>query len=409
MEETLWDLAEGLFEQLTTPAYGPEVFDNVRALGTRKWPEGANAKKEWRKHYQPDLTTSPPKLVGWERAAANRDLIVFHQTGGEFGIVSYQQTAALAHVERLLREGREAELVPLAYGTEWRGGEGAPKDLLAERLAMATRFWNIEYHYVITRGGLTLHNAPLSVRTAHGSDGNDGFGISFEGKWPAYDEGGSVANAGALQAQLHLALNHLQAWMRAQGVPNRQFSASAHRCFEEPRYRAGDPGVWLWREVIRPVIEARTDLLIRPAQRLGSGRPLPQSWEPSSPFDNLGALPPLTVTAALARDGEGLRIDLTPNHPLGEDLPSALTRALPQITVKVKNKTHKPAPTDWSYDSARHVLSLHIPAPVPPGRWTVTLKNKLKSAPLVFSGELSNDAHQLPKTLIFTLDPEALD
>ena len=404
----LWDFVAKLASGPAVPKIGREVFDNVSALGQRAWPggvpQGIDVPYDWRNHVNADHTLARTMPRVWRRAVANSDLLVFHQTGCEYGIEQWRYKGWLKHVEALLAEGREAELIPLAYDTEWTGGEGAPKERLAERLTFAARFWAIEYHYVITRDGLTLRNAPLDVCTAHGSKGNtQGFGISFEGKWPGFIEGGSEAHAPSLRAQLHLVLDDLQAWMASQGVTDHRFCASAHRCFEVPAERAGDPGVWLWREVIRPVVEEREDLFINPARRHAIGRPLPQSWEPTSPFNDDGALPPLTATAALSRVGDGLRVDLSFSQPLSEDL----VPTLKAIKVKVKGKTHKTAPTDWTLSADHQVLSLTIPAPVPPGQWTVTVAQGLKSAPLVFGDAVTKDVYKLGEALIFTWDPDA--
>jgi len=203
--------------------------------------------------------------------ASSRRLLVMHQTGVEFGVASPLLASWRARLPTIAARDA-AELAGVLVSGHGPLDVLEHPELYARRLALASRFWSLPYHYVITRCGLVLWNAPLEWRTHHGNLGNHGLGVAIEGKWPARGQGGSALDIEAARRKLAAVIEHA----RSLGSPIDE--VSAHRCFAPPSAREGDPGVLLWREVIRPVADA-SGLRIDYSLSRGQGRPIPVDWD----------------------------------------------------------------------------------------------------------------------------------
>lgn len=211
------------------------------------------------------------------RHVASRGLLVVHQTGVEFGVAPSLLRIWRARLANVAASGDDSLRGILADGHDWTAVLERP-DMYARRLALASRFWTLPYHYVITRCGMVLHNAPLTWRTHHAHLGNDGLGVAFEGRWPGRGSGGTPFSPSRFIAQLHAVIAHA----RKAGAPLAEISA--HRCFAAPSARGADPGEALWRDVVRPAAK-QARLEIDYDLRRGSGRPIPLDWDDDATHD----------------------------------------------------------------------------------------------------------------------------
>lgn len=160
-------------------------------------------------------------------------------------------------------------------------GEILPLELAARRLATWERFKNVPYHGLGIRNGDCIANHPLSRHSWHGNAGNRGTGWALD---CAPDEKleAWMIETGRVSFEIHCA--RMYAWssrVRTTGLrilAHRQHSAS----------RRQDPGAYVWREVIKPVVSALDYVDIDYWTKTSSGLQIPRSWDDAALYDDKG-------------------------------------------------------------------------------------------------------------------------
>lgn len=169
-----------------------------------------------------------------------------------------------------------------------------PADLLAQltdpadlggssfALALLERYSEAPYHRIGSRRLGSIRNHPMGLRTSHGGPGgNEGGGWALdcdntEKLKPALVEIGRASLDDAVDEMLGL------------GAP--RVVLVGHRAWEDDRRE--DPGAIVWREVVRPVVDARAaagfPVVIGFRTKAGSGLPVPRSWDDRALFDERG-------------------------------------------------------------------------------------------------------------------------
>lgn len=231
-----------------------------------------------------DLTSMPykqSKVYPQRRDPATLDLCVVHVsdvTGGA-GVSKRR----VQHWESVLRRRGTAAFLGadiLGYLQDHHGVlyDDEPEYLAAaRRIALWERMRNWPYHRIGAANGDNLRNHPLSFRTKHGNAGNDGAGWALD-----------IGHDEDLQ-QWHIetgraSLTSLLCDMHEAG--SKHVRVAPHRCFSAGR--RNDPGRRVWLGVVKPVVEVLPWVSIDYELSVGSGRPVPRSWDPEALFDDRG-------------------------------------------------------------------------------------------------------------------------
>lgn len=151
-------------------------------------------------------------------------------------------------------------------------------DLLARRLGTWERYRSTPYHQIGSQAGDSIANRALSQRSYHAGLGNDGVGL-------AIDAGPQEPLSSDLIETGRLSLHNLANRLLDAGAPG-PFKVQPHRCFDSNRVR--DTDLYVWREIVLPVVAKRSDLYIDYELQLGTGRPVPREWDPSAMYDLRG-------------------------------------------------------------------------------------------------------------------------
>lgn len=149
-------------------------------------------------------------------------------------------------------------------------------------LALLERYSRCAYHRIISRRVGIVANHPLSLRTSHGNGGNAGPGFAID---CGHGESLSEALIAAARDGLEdLILDTYQATDETVVVaPHRAFSGA----------RRVDTAAIVWAAVVRPVVDRiREDYedvcRIDYELAVGSGRPVPLSWDDRALFNDKG-------------------------------------------------------------------------------------------------------------------------
>lgn len=152
-------------------------------------------------------------------------------------------------------------------------------DALAHRLALWERYRSTPYHMIAAPNGDAVANRDLCQRTYHGNAGNYGVGFAVD-----CGPGEALSEMFVSTAQHALRKLVLRMSIRAGNMPevrivsHRQYSAS----------RRQDPGAEVWRQVVLPVASEDRRIVLVHGEHTGGGLPIPNTWDPGSPYDERG-------------------------------------------------------------------------------------------------------------------------
>ncbi len=162
-------------------------------------------------------------------------------------------------------------------------------ELVARRMALHARFWEVPYHYVALLNGDVLFNNDITRYTYHGNGGNALLiGVCLEGNYPGleknrkpkhhqYDEFTIETGRAALRLSVSKS--------RGEGAPCEELYA--HRQYSDGRL--GDPGEGWWKEIGLPVAK-ELNLQIRYNFKHGSGNMIPREWDENGLVDYYGRM-----------------------------------------------------------------------------------------------------------------------
>lgn len=219
----------------------------------------------------------------WSKRKAHRrlrlpgsvDRIVIHVTGVRSGFGVNKR--ARKRWERTVEHGLvDADLVKQLVDAEAnRFGDGK----LAQRLALWERYRDTPYHEIASRNGDVLRNRSLAQRSYHAGKGNDAAGLAID---CAHDEelDGWLIDTG------RAALVDLNRRLRRHGDDDREILVGPHRGTSNQRRL--DPNEWVWREIVIPTVAALDDVSIDYEWKLGTGRQVPDVWDPDALYNMKG-------------------------------------------------------------------------------------------------------------------------
>jgi hypothetical protein len=192
------------------------------------------------------------------------------------GMIFVETYRNVTSVPRAFEKGRKRPRSLLAvdtvviHQTAVGGGFSVSKRMLEhhgdEFRARQIRYRDTPYHGLFSpRDRASIIQWPAWMHTFHGHASNTtSIGWAYDGKVP----GDELDLLGA-----RAALRHFVIAMREIGAPLRYVEAHRQHAAE----RARDPGVEIWTQVVRPVLE-KVGLEERSARTTGSGLTLPADW-----------------------------------------------------------------------------------------------------------------------------------
>jgi hypothetical protein len=210
------------------------------------------------------------------RDMSRLDLIVVHITGvnGGFGVSPRAQL-------RWLKRIAEGD-IPADIRSQLADAGMTSIQAMARRLALWERYKSCPYHVIAAANGDVIRNHPLERRSWHANGANTGVGWALDvgpkdrlERW--HIETGRAALDGLISEVL---MQSSHAWEHGvRLVPHRVSSKD----------RRADTGADVWREIVLPMVRhwaphARVDYDLR----IGSGLPVPITWDPDARYDAKG-------------------------------------------------------------------------------------------------------------------------
>jgi hypothetical protein len=232
------------------------------------------------------IPTTKLKASTRPRRAQDVPYIVCHVTAvtGGFGLAS----SALRRWRQALEDPTMSRIPPsiveqlVAVGDidqERSAYRALDPDRLARRLGIWQRYRGVPYHQIASQTGDVLANRRLTQRSYHAGAGNDGAGL-------AIDCGPGERLSDDLIVTGRHALLMLARRMKAEGA-RAPFAVVPHRVFSSSRRRDTDKAVWT--QIVKPVLLENPALMHADYERtVGSGRPIPRSWDEDALFDESG-------------------------------------------------------------------------------------------------------------------------
>lgn len=236
-----------------------------------------------------DLTPFPivkPKTYGLIRDIDNCNMVVDHISAVDGGFGTTERVRKKWRnmlLGRSLPEGIQTLLCEAGLlGTNGLLLVPSNVDALAERLALWERFHaSVAYHRIALRNGDYLKNRDFLDKTWHAGLGNDGIGF-------AMDCGpNEILTARHVETGVYaLTDTCTELYERSARAQLHGVVLVPHRAFSRGRRRDTNPEVH--RKVVM-VVTAKLDFVsIGYDIKLGSGREIPNTWDPNSPYDKKG-------------------------------------------------------------------------------------------------------------------------
>lgn len=274
------------------PFWMRRVLDRILKLFIEKLPERADQFPEYfdnihgplAKKYREPFYKYGGKMLKFKgyRSPLNpeaKEGLCLHQTGAEFGTSRWRRSFWRKVIDK------DPETVT-AHGFEIPDDEEG-KQKLAERIALHERFWKVPYHFVALPNGDILYNNDVRSYTWHGNRANKKtLGVAVVGHFPGLEKNRKPSHTkvddfflSTMRKCMRLAVLK----SREEGCPIEDLTA--HRVYSAGRIN--DPGEYIWKHVAIPSMDEYS-LTSDYGRKVDSGRPIPQDWDPKSPYDWYG-------------------------------------------------------------------------------------------------------------------------
>lgn len=216
------------------------------------------------------------------RDPATIDTLCYHQMAVAFGV----SKSRVKWWANQAGSGKLPTELLIAYGLEDVNDPDALK-AFAQRIALHERMCKVPYHIAGLLNGDVVHINPLLWYTYHGNGANArSLGVAADGHYPGLEKSRNSKHDDLNEFMIETMRGATRVAMVKAAANNIDIKyADAHRVYSGGR--VGDPGEALWDQVVLWAVK-EYGLKVRYERKRGSGRPIPQEWDPAALFNYKG-------------------------------------------------------------------------------------------------------------------------